>query len=182
MIRREYLIYRRLSGVAGVPACYGLLDGQYLVLEYVEGMALSEVGQQLDDSEIFFARLLGIIQSMHEAGVAHADLKRRKNVLVTTDGQPCVIDFGTAVVTSEPDRWLNRRCFDLVKRFDYNAWIKLKYRRNYESITPADQPYYQPTLIEGLMRVIRRIWGTITFRQLRKARRRARESRSGSSG
>ena len=66
-----------------------------------------------------------------------------------------------------------------VRQFDYNAWIKLKYRRDYESITPENLRYYRPTPPENLARLIRRGWRTITFRQYRKARRRARESGSG---
>ena len=36
MIRREFAIYRHLAGVDGVPHCHGLLDEQFLVLEFVD--------------------------------------------------------------------------------------------------------------------------------------------------
>ena len=31
MLRREYDVYRRLEGIAGIPRCYGLEDGHRLV-------------------------------------------------------------------------------------------------------------------------------------------------------
>ena len=36
-LQREYNAYQKLSGVAGVPECYGMLDGRYLLLEYIRG-------------------------------------------------------------------------------------------------------------------------------------------------
>lgn len=178
MIRREFAIYRHLAGVAGVPHCYGLLDEQFLVLEFVDGIPLSELGRDIVSHNTFYAQLLQIITNVHGAGVAHGDLKRRDNVLVTANEQACIVDFGTAVALSDRGGWFNHQLFKLVRQFDYNAWIKLKYRGDYKSITPNDRPYYRPTQLENLLRIIRRGWRKITFRQYRKARRRARESES----
>jgi len=179
MIRREYAIYQRLASVDGVPHCHGLLDGQYLVLDFVDGVPLSDVDSDITDRDTFYKGLLKIILNLHLAGVAHADMKRRGNLLVSPDEQPYIIDFGTAVAKNDGGGWFNRWLYKLVRQFDYNAWIKLKYRGDYASITPEDQPYYRPTPMENLARLIRRGWRTITFRQYRKARRRARESGSG---
>ena len=41
---REYGAYRRMEGLAGVPECYGLVDGRYLV----------PVPEQLETEEIVF--------------------------------------------------------------------------------------------------------------------------------
>ena len=179
MIRREFSIYQRLASVDGVPHCHGLLDGQYLVLDFVDGVPLSDVDNDITDRDTFYKGLLKIILNLHLAGVAHADMKRRGNVLVSPDQRPCMLDFGTAVAKNDGGGWFNRWLFKQARQFDYNAWIKLKYRRDYDSIAPEDQPYYRPTPVETLARLIRRGWRKITFRQYRKARRRARESESG---
>jgi predicted Ser/Thr protein kinase len=179
MIRREFAMYQRLASVDGVPHCHGLLDGQYLVLDFVDGVPLSDVDSDITDRDTFYKGLLKIILNVHLAGVAHADMKRRGNVLVSPDQRPCMLDFGTAVAKNDGGGWFNRWLFKQARQFDYNAWIKLKYRRDYDSITPEDQPYYRPTPVENLARLIRRGWRTVTFRQYRKARRRARESGSG---
>ncbi len=179
MIRREFSIYQRLASVDGVPHCHGLLDGQYLVLDFVDGVPLSDVDSDITDRDTFYKGLLKIILNVHLAGVAHADMKRRGNVLVSPDQRPCMLDFGTAVAKNDGGGWFNRWLFKQARQFDYNAWIKLKYRRDYDSIAAEDQPYYRPTPVETLARYIRRGWRKITFRQYRKARRHARKSGSG---
>ena len=114
-----------------------------------------------------------MLHDFHAAGVAHGDLKRKDNVLVAAGERPVVIDFGTAVQRngSLPDQLF----FRLIRRFDYNAWIKAKYDGDYESISAADLEWYRPTIVESLFRQVRRFWRTITFRQARKRRRYERE-------
>ena len=179
MIRREFAIYQRLASVDGVPHCHGLLDGQYLVLDFFDGVPLSDVDSDIADRDTFYKGLLKIVLNVHLAGVAHADMKRRGNVLVSPDQRPCMLDFGTAVAKNDRGGWFNRWLFKQARQFDYNAWIKLKYRRDYDSIAPEDQPYYRPTPLESLARLVRRGWRKITLRQYRKARRRAKESETG---
>src|SRR5690606_12497916 len=110
MLRRECRVYGRLGGVAGVPRCHGLRADGSLVLDYVEGEAFHEASASLRDRDAFFTELLGIIQALHEAGVAHADLKRRGNILIDKAGRPWLLDFGAAVLRVEngPGRWLFR--------------------------------------------------------------------------
>jgi len=50
------------------------------------------------DSKRFNAELFGIIATIHERGVAHGDLKRKDNILVTPDWYPYLIDFGVSTV------------------------------------------------------------------------------------
>jgi RIO-like serine/threonine protein kinase len=172
MIRREYSIYQRMQGLAGVPQCFGLIDGQYLVLEFIEGAHLKEKLYEMRNNEEFFAELLEILHRIHASGIAHGDLKRRDNVLVTPDKHPAVIDFGTAVQSLTHSGFLYR----LVRRLDYNSWIKLKYRRETDAISADDLQWYQPLLLEEMARGMRRFYRTVTFRQQRKARKRNRET------
>ena len=39
---REYEAYLRLDGVSGVPECHGMLDGRYLVIEFIRGTPYRE--------------------------------------------------------------------------------------------------------------------------------------------
>jgi serine/threonine protein kinase len=108
---------------------------------------------------------------MHAAGVAHGDLKRKDNMLVAAGERPFVIDFGIAwCVDSDSPRW-RRRIFDLVRQMDYNAWIKLKYRRGTEDVSAKDAERYRPLLLERVARGIRIPWQKVTLRRLRKRRR-----------
>ena len=171
-MRREARVYGRLQGIAGIPKCFGWLNGRYLVLEHIQGATLDAVEGELRDREAFFALLLEVLQQMHESGVAHGDLKRKKNILVGPGQRPFVIDFGIAVV--EPDR--RGFLFGVARQIDYNAWIKHKYRGRTAGISPADAPFHKPMRLEGVMRVIRVLWQAATLRGWRKQRRLSRRN------
>ncbi|MEE4185540.1 MAG: RIO1 family regulatory kinase/ATPase [Gammaproteobacteria bacterium] len=172
MLAREARVYQRIASVSGVPHSPGMLDDEWLLLEFIEGRPLKAARYDLADPEAFYARLLGVLQDFHAEGVAHGDLKRKQNVLVTADEQPYVIDFGTAVMRD--GNMIDRLLFRLVRRFDYNAWVKVKYENDYSAIAPEDARWYRPTLVESVFSGVRRFWRTITFRQARRRRRGAR--------
>lgn len=175
LLRREHAVYVRLAGIPGIPRCYGLIDGEYLALEYVAGPSLREHEAALRDRDTFFATLLQTLQAAHAAGVAHGDLKRKDNVIVAAGEQPYVIDFGIASLRREPSGALNRFVFATVKQMDYNAWIKLKYQnRRDEALPAADAQYYLPLLIERAARIARIVWQKVTLRRPRQRWRRNR--------
>ena len=177
MIRREYRVYQRLEGIPGVPRCFGLHEDR-LLLEFIDSDPLRLSAGELEDRDRFFAVLLEILQAIHRAGVAHSDMKRKDNILVTPDGLPYLIDFGSAVLRREGAgsgrNWLFRQACQI----DLNAWVKHKYLARYDTISAADARFYDPTLVERVSGPVRRAWRKLTGRQLRKARRRASNSRS----
>lgn len=170
MIRRESVVYQRLEGIAGVPRCFGLHEGR-LLLEFIEGRPLSLSAGELPDREQFFAALLDILRAAHAAGVAHADMKRKDNILVTPDGRPFLIDFGSAIQRPEGRRVWQRWLFGQACQIDLNAWVKHKYLGRYTALNEADALLFNPTFIERLARPVRRTWRKLTARKLRKARR-----------
>ncbi len=147
---REYAAYQRLDGVSGVPACYGLLDRRYLLLEYVPGTPYREA--EFEDRDGWFAELLEILRSVHGRGVAHADLKSKGNLLVAADGRPCVIDFGTAFLERPGFHPLGNWLFRTARRMDLNAWVKHKYHGRYRDATGADRELLDYSWIERLVR------------------------------
>jgi serine/threonine protein kinase len=176
MLRREHAAYGRVAGIPGIPRCFGLEEDGSLVLEYLPGEAYRETVPALKDREGFFRKLKAQILGLHAAGVAHADLKRRGNILISPDGEPILLDFGSAVLKEANGSWWNRLLFRQACRMDLNAWIKLKYRRRYDLLLPEDQQYYQPTAVEGAARIIRRVWRKLSGRRLRKAWRLRRQT------
>jgi serine/threonine-protein kinase RIO1 len=152
-LQREFAAYCRLGQMAGVPTCHGLASGRHLILDAVEGQRLSDVTAR--PSEAFYASLLTLIQSLHARGVAHGDLKRKDNILITPAGQPVIIDFGTAVL--QPHGWhpLKRRLFNFLRQTDLNAWIKLKYG-GYTGLSAADQTLLYRSSVERLASAIAR--------------------------
>ena len=77
-----------------------LEDGYpYLVMDLVEGWCLDEwrVGERPSLAQIcvVFERIADAVAHMHGVGIYHRDLKST-NVLVRTDGEPIIVDFGIA--------------------------------------------------------------------------------------
>lgn len=172
MLQREAQVYSLLRDVAGVPHSSGMLDNQHLLLEYIDGESLKDERDALQDADVFYTRLRQVISDIHAAGVAHGDLKRKQNVLVTRHNEPVVIDFGTAV--TRHGGLFDQLLFPLVRRFDDNAWIKVKYARDYTAIAPEDLHWYQPTIVEHTFQLILRVWRKLTFRKARKRRKHTR--------
>jgi len=147
---REYQAYRRMEGLQGVPGCFGLVDGRYLVLEFIHGTPYREA--RWADRDRWFREFLAVLRSFHERGVSHGDLKSKSNILVTDDGKPCVIDFGTAFLLKPGFHPLNNRLFEHGRRMDINAWVKHKYHGRYENIEGADLELLDYSAIEYWVR------------------------------
>ncbi|GAB4175048.1 MAG: hypothetical protein Kow0020_10620 [Wenzhouxiangellaceae bacterium] len=150
-LRREARAYRRLSGVAGIPACHGLIDGRWLVLDHIEVRPFRD-GPRRDD---YFDRLLTIIEAMHARGVAHGDLKRKSNLGVDAEGAPVLLDFGASVVRRAGWHPLNRRLFEWLAQTDLNAWVKHKHS-GYTAVTGTDRIRLKRTWPERLAAALRR--------------------------
>ena len=153
MLRNEYRVYARLFETRGIPRCHGLLDNRYLVLEYIDGIPIRNA--RITDRSAFFEGLLTVIKGLHEAGVAHTDLKKKDNVLVAEGKIPYVIDFGVAVIRKPGFAPINRYLYNLASTFDFNAWVKLKYGGKYEDVTEEDSVYFNRTLVEKASRWIK---------------------------
>ena len=78
-------------------------DGPWLAMEFVDGPSLDAWLEQerpsLRDRLEVFRGICAGVRHAHQAGVIHRDLKPR-NILMTTQGIPKVVDFGLA---SRPD-------------------------------------------------------------------------------
>ncbi len=153
MLRNEYRVYSKLSNISGVPKCYGFLEGRYLVLEYINGIPIRSA--KITHHSMFFDALLQVIKKLHQAGVAHTDLKKKDNLLVVEGKRPCVIDFGVAVIRKPGFAPLNHYLYNLASQFDFNAWVKLKYNGKYEKMDGHDRKYFKRTIVEKVSRWIK---------------------------
>jgi len=147
MLRNEHRAYCQLSKVEGVPRCYGLLEGRYLVIEHVEGKLASQL--EAEDRDRFFDELLNLIQRLHAAGVAHGDLSKQKNILVVDGATPMLIDFGLAVRAKSDGSMFNRYLFKLFKQSDYNGWVRLKHPRP-ELAPEDDRKHFVSTVYDSV--------------------------------
>lgn len=181
LLRREGAVYERLAGIPGVPRSFGVVAGRYLALQYVQGPSLRDYEARFADREAFFDKLRRTLEAMHAAGVAHADLKRKDNVIVGAGEEPYLVDFGIAARRSAGSTLWNRLVFEPLVQMDLNAWIKLKYGRRVDPdtergvLSAADAALYRPLWIERVARALRVPWQALTLRRARQRWRARRE-------
>jgi serine/threonine protein kinase len=140
---REQKAYRRLKGVEGVPALYGVVEGLALVLEEVQGRNVEGLDKEMRLPVQFFEALRDLVERVHRRGLCHCDLKRAANVLVGNEGQPYIIDWSAAILETE-FRFFPARL--IYKRFlldDRHAVIKLQLRHCPEAVDPEELRRYQ---------------------------------------
>jgi len=143
-LRHEYRTLRRLSALPGIPRLFGMIDRDALAMEYIDARPLSEVAGGLDPPtrRLLFERLKDLVHAMHRAGVAHGDIRGR-NILVDCQGNPYLIDFGTAIVQDARPRWLHRRLQGLAARIDELTVLKLQARYCPVSLTDEEREQLQ---------------------------------------
>ena len=126
-LRREWRALRRLKGLAGFPRVLGEVPPCALLLEPMNGGAITrfrrrrpeEIGPMLD-------RLDRLVEAMHARGVAHLDLRKRDNILVTEAGEPSIIDFN-ASIAFEPGSIAARLFFPFLKDIDRGGLLKWRH-------------------------------------------------------
>jgi len=162
MIRREAKAYRRLDGLSGVPRCFGLLVGRYLVLEYIPG----EPARYADiaDRDGFFGELLQLIERMHDRGVAHGDLQKKDNLWIV-DGKPVLLDFGASIVRRTGFAPINHWLYRLAAQLDFNQWAKIKTRGRPDRLSAMERKYYRRTLPEKIASALKYPFRRIRVKQ-----------------
>ena len=98
--RREVAALRALKGFPGMPQ-YLAAGNHVLFRSWIPGAAL-QVAKPADPG--YYAQAFRLLMALHRHGVAHNDLAKEPNWLVTPEGQPAVTDFQLAWVTTRRGR------------------------------------------------------------------------------
>ncbi len=120
LCRREARALARLDGIAGTPRVLAA-DAASLRREWIEGQPM-QLARPRDPA--YFRAAVNLLARLHRRGVAHNDLAKEPNWLVTADGRPALVDFQLALVA--PRRG---RLFRMLAREDIRHL--LKHKRSY---------------------------------------------------
>ena len=78
----------------------------YIVMPLIEGRTLKAATEHMTTTERLsaFAEILGGLGYAHANGVLHRDLKPTNIIVRSSDGQPVILDFGSAYMLDDLDR------------------------------------------------------------------------------
>jgi predicted Ser/Thr protein kinase len=147
LVRRESDVLRHLDGVPGIPRLHAVIDDLALVTEYIEGQHPGRFEKLPDET---FRRLAATVRAMHDRGVAHLDLRQKKNILIDRDLRPWLIDFANAMIV-KPASPL-RPMFAKLCAIDDGALTKFKARYWPHLLTDTDREAMKR------QRFLRRLW------------------------
>ena len=126
-VSRECRAYERLTGLPGVPAFRGRLDAHAFACAFARGRPLPEYARRSLPSS-FFRDLEGLLERIHERGVALADLHHRNVIVEEKTGSPALIDFSLALVRPSPWNLPGRWLFERARRLDRIAVERMRLR------------------------------------------------------
>ena len=123
MINRELRALKRLKGIKGFPEKAFSLHKFALCYHYIPGRTLKESKRQRLDSR-YFLELERLVKEMHERNVVHLDIRYMRNILVTEDGTPALLDFQSSLLLDRLPRSLHQILKDVDISGVYKCWQK----------------------------------------------------------
>lgn len=120
LCRREARALARLNGLSGTPRLIAK-DVDRLRRQWIEGRPMQVARPSNAD---YYRAARRLLSSLHRRGVAHNDLAKEANWLVTPTGQPAIVDFQLALVSRR-----RGRLFRSLAREDLRHL--LKHKRSY---------------------------------------------------
>lgn len=141
MSRHEYRIYTMVADLDGVPELGPRYGRRGYFHRYVEGKTLHETSKGSPLPADFFQRLCSLVARLHERRIYYADLNKRGNVIVGTDGRPYLIDYQICLRFPERRGWYGRRLervFQALIREDIYHVYKHKRRFQPEALTEEE--------------------------------------------
>jgi formylglycine-generating enzyme required for sulfatase activity len=117
-------------GIVRVHRSFEALGTAYFVMPFVDGVAFDHlIEQHQADQKLFgedglrglLTRMLGALGYLHDRGIYHRDIKPG-NILVTNEGVPVLIDFGSA------RQRLSERSMTVIESAGYTPFEQLQSR------------------------------------------------------
>ena len=134
LVNREIKALKKLQGIDGIPELFSCENKRVLMTSYCESQSAVKLARPINWLK-FERKLESLIANMHEAGVAHCDLRGPGNILVDDADAPWLVDY-VACVFKAP-RWNKpwNFLFSQACAADYSAILKLKQKLAPEQLT-----------------------------------------------
>lgn len=135
---RECKALKKLAAIECVPDLLYTPNSRSFLMSYHESEQVTRLEKFTPQWPDFFVELKTAIDLIHNAGVAHNDLRNPTNTLVTPEGKPILVDlvacFCQGSKWNKPNQWLfNKFC-----QVDLSAITKIKKRVAPELISEKD--------------------------------------------
>lgn len=124
LLHRELRALQQLDGLDGVPSRPFRVDAFAIAARFVPGVTLSGAPPE-QMTEAYFVALESLLGAVHARGLVHLDSRGSRNLLVTPQGAPALIDFQAALRTG----WLPAPVRRVLEAIDmsgvYKNWLRL---------------------------------------------------------
>ncbi len=122
---RETRALRLLSNIKNIPGPIITPNSYKLIYPYIPGKTLRESIRDRDQiNDEYFEKLEKLVITMHQCGVAHLDIRNRRNILITPQNEPIIIDFQSAIFTNYLPKKIRRLLLDTDLSGIYKHWKK----------------------------------------------------------
>lgn len=157
---RERRALRRAAGIPGVPTLIHA-DRHTVIRGFVDGLPM-QVARPRDDAA-FFRSARRLLRRLRRAGIAHNDLAKEPNWLVTPQGEAAVVDLQLASL-HRPGGWLLR----VLAYEDLRHLLKHKRKYHPEALTAAERRVLarKGVLSRAWMRTGKPLYRLVTHRLL----------------
>ncbi|MEE8546280.1 MAG: serine/threonine protein kinase [Alphaproteobacteria bacterium] len=157
LANREAKALRALEGFAGVPR---LVSWRHRILlrSWIPGRPMNEA---MPTDQAYYAAGIKFLSRLHRTGIAHNDLAKAPNWLVTPEGLPAVVDFQLASIHRKRN-WY----FRMLAREDLRHLLKLKHWYCPENLTARQRRIVEtPSLPSRIwMATFKRLYNFVTRR------------------
>lgn len=123
---RECKALKKLAHVSCIPDLLGQPTRRSFLMSYHESEQITRLEKFTPDWPTFFDQFSAAIDEVHQAGVAHNDLRNPTNTLVTPDGKPILVDLVACFCRGQRWNLLNQWLFTKFSQVDLSAITKIK--------------------------------------------------------
>lgn len=135
---RECKALKKLEAVDCIPNLLSQPSKRSFLMSYHQSEQITRLDKYTPEWPDFFEKFSAAIEEVHQAGVAHNDLRNPTNTLVTENGDPILVDLVACFCRGQSWNLPNRWIFNKFCQVDLSAITKIKGKVAKELISDSD--------------------------------------------